>query len=128
MPLYALQTFSRGWHWGQNLCILVGALDYIISFAEWFSVAMIALTKCINLLKPKLGYKWFSGFRGILLILMIWIYANVMVIPSYLEHKMVSKGTVHCCIKCPQILREKTSSQNSQGIALRIQWHFFHQN
>ena len=92
MPLYALQTFSRGWHWGQNLCILVGALDYIISFAEWFSVAMIALTKCINLLKPKLGYKWFSGFRGILLILMIWIYANVMVIPIYLEQ--VTKGTV----------------------------------
>ena len=33
---------------------------------------------------------------------------------------------LHCCIKCPQILREKTSSQNSQGIAFRIQWHFFH--
>ena len=32
---------------------------------------------------------------------------------------------LHCCIKCPQILREKTSSQNSQGIALRIQWNFF---
>ena len=32
---------------------------------------------------------------------------------------------LHCCIKCPQILREKTSSQNSQGIALRIQWYFF---
>ena len=93
MPLYALQTFFRGWHWGQNLCTLVGALDYIISFAEWLSVAMIALTKCINLLKPKLGYKWFSGFRGILLILIIWIYANVMVIPIYL-HTTVSKGTV----------------------------------
>ena len=94
MPLYALQTFFRGWHWGQNLCTLVGALDYIISFAEWLSVAMIALTKCINLLKPKLGYKWFSGFRGILLILMIWIYANVMVIPIYLEYTTVTKGTV----------------------------------
>ena len=35
---------------------------------------------------------------------------------------------VHCCMKCPQILREKTSSQKSRGIALRIQWHFFHQN
>ena len=34
----------------------------------------------------------------------------------------------HCCMKCPQILREKTSSQKSHGIALRIQWHFFHQN
>ena len=32
---------------------------------------------------------------------------------------------MHCCIKCPQILREKTSSQNSQGIALRIQRYFF---
>ena len=35
---------------------------------------------------------------------------------------------IHCCMKCPQIVREKTSSQNSQGIALRIQWYFFHQN
>ena len=51
---------------------------------------MIALSKCINLLKPKLGYKWFSGFRGILLILMIWIYANMMVIPIYLEHITVT--------------------------------------
>ena len=31
----------------------------------------------------------------------------------------------HCCMRCPQILGEKTSSQNSQGIALWIQWHFF---
>ena len=28
-------------------------------------------------------------------------------------------------MKCPQIFREKTSSQKSHGIALRIQWHFF---
>ena len=29
---------------------------------------------------------------------------------------------VHCCMKCPQILREKTSSQKYTVIALRIQW------
>ena len=28
----------------------------------------------------------------------------------------------HCCMKCPQILREKTSSQKYTVIALRIQW------
>ena len=28
----------------------------------------------------------------------------------------------------PSNLKGKTLSQNSQGIALRIQWHFFHQN
>ena len=38
------------------------------------------------------------------------------------------KPLLHCCIKCPQILMEKTSSQNSHGIALRIQCHFFHHN
>ena len=29
---------------------------------------------------------------------------------------------LHCCMKCPQILREKTLSQKSAVIALRIQW------
>ena len=29
---------------------------------------------------------------------------------------------LHCCMKCPQILREKTSSQKYTVIALRIQW------
>ena len=29
---------------------------------------------------------------------------------------------LHCCMKCPQIIREKTSSQKYTVIALRIQW------
>ena len=29
---------------------------------------------------------------------------------------------IHCCMKCPQIIREKTSSQKYTVIALRIQW------
>ena len=29
---------------------------------------------------------------------------------------------LHCCMKCPQILREKTSSQKYTVIALKIQW------
>ena len=37
---------------------------------------------------------------------------------STLESRINLGISVHCCIKCPQILREKTSSQNSQGIAL----------
>ena len=32
---------------------------------------------------------------------------------------------VHCCMKCPQILREKTLSQKFAVIALRIQWKLF---
>ena len=33
--------------------------------------------------------------------------------------------TVHCCMKCPQIPREKTLSQKFTVIALRIQWKLF---
>ena len=29
---------------------------------------------------------------------------------------------VHCCMKCPQILREKTSSEKYTVISLRIKW------
>ena len=83
MPLYALQTFYKGWFWGKKSCTVIAAFDYINSFAEWMSVAMIALSKCINLIKPKLGHKWFSGFRGILLIALIWIYANLIVTPVF---------------------------------------------
>ena len=35
------------------------------------------------------------------------------------------KGCLHCCMKCPQILREKTLSQKFAVIALRIQWKLF---
>ena len=33
--------------------------------------------------------------------------------------------SVHCCMKCPQILREKTSSEKYTVISLRIQWKLF---
>ena len=32
------------------------------------------------------------------------------------------RGTIHCCMKCPQILREKTSSEKYTVISLKIQW------
>ena len=37
------------------------------------------------------------------------------------NEKRLHWGSVHCCMKCPQILREKTLSQKSAVIALRIQ-------
>ena len=35
------------------------------------------------------------------------------------------KGYIHCCMKCPQILREKTSSEKYTVISLKIQWKVF---
>ena len=45
---------------------------------------MIAVSRCISLTKPDLGEKLFSGRNGKLIILSVWIYANILVIPFYL--------------------------------------------
>ena len=37
-------------------------------------------------------------------------------------------GVATLLYEMPSNLKGKTSSQKSHGIALRIQWHFFHQN
>jgi len=34
--------------------------------------------------------------------------------------RVIDEIWVHCCMKCPQILREKTSSQKYTVIALRM--------
>ena len=60
--------------------------DYALS-AVWLSIlfsAMIAVSRCISLTKPDLGEKLFSGRNGKLIILSVWIYANILVIPYYL--------------------------------------------
>ena len=47
-------------------------------------LAMIAVSRCVSLTSPDLGEKLFSGRNGKLIILMVWIYANLLVVPAYL--------------------------------------------
>ena len=75
---------------------------------------------------------WIKAF--LLLHAIIHVQVQIKVIhPRYCKNwpyllaakVLINDFNLHCCMKCPQILREKTSSQKSHGIALRIQWHFF---
>ena len=75
LPLRAMQFFYKGWFWGEPLCKIIGIFDYITAGTEFLSVAMVALSKCINLIKPKFGQKIFSGVSGKIIISMIWILA-----------------------------------------------------
>ena len=45
---------------------------------------MIAVSRCVSLTSPDLGEKLFSGRNGKLIILLVWIYANLLVVPAYL--------------------------------------------
>ena len=83
----------------------------------WVSVGTICTKKNIHFL---------STIKGVSN-LVDYISGGILILYNLTpKENRKSEIYVHCCINCPQILREKTSSQNSQGIALRIQWHFFH--
>ena len=55
LPLYALNYLNQGWFWGKNLCQISTAFRYVNAFADWMSVAMIAVSRCLTLTRPTLG-------------------------------------------------------------------------
>lgn len=85
LPIYAVQYLSERFTMGENMCLVATVFRYINAFADWMCVAMIALSRCISLTKPELGEKLFAGKNGKLIILMVWIYANILMIPIYTQ-------------------------------------------
>ena len=83
LPLRALQFFCKGWFWGETVCKMIAIFDYITAGTEFLSVAMVALSKCINLIKPKLGERLFSDVAGKVCIGFIWIIAWIYNIIMY---------------------------------------------
>ncbi len=43
LPLYAVQFFSGRWPWGASSCVASAAFRYVNAFADWMSLALIAL-------------------------------------------------------------------------------------
>ena len=65
------------------------------------SVAMIAVSRCLTLTKPELGQKLFSGFYGKLVIVLIWIYANILMVPMYMPSLELESFGYNCRVgKC----------------------------
>ena len=83
LPLYAMQYLKMRWIWGPDLCYITTAFRYVNAFADWMSVAMIAVSRCISLTRPELAEKLFGGRKGKLIILAIWVYANCLILPIY---------------------------------------------
>ena len=107
IPLTALQFYEKGWKWGKYGCILSGIFKYGIMTAEWMSVALIALTKCINLIFPKIGKLFFSGWNGLVFLMFFWIFTFLWYItPVYFIQ--VSLGVHFWKIRGKNYSREDT--------------------
>ena len=79
MPVLALQYLLHGWFGSKMLCLLFGSFLVVITYAEWMFVAIIALKKCVHLIKPRLGDLIFSGVTGSMVLVLIWIYSVLVV-------------------------------------------------
>ena len=82
LPLYAIQYLEQQWPFSEFTCIFFGFIRYIIAFADWMSLAFIAISRCLGLIKPKIAEKCLSGGNGFLIICGIWIYALILVLPA----------------------------------------------
>ena len=80
MPVNAYSNFSKGWYLGEKLCILFAAFRYILTYVDWMIVALIALSKCILLLKPRFGKMVFSGLSGHLIAISLWFIAILVIL------------------------------------------------
>ena len=86
MPVLALQYLYHGWYRSKSLCLFFGSLLVVITYAEWMFLAIIALKKCVHLIKPRLGDLIFSGVTGSIILVLIWIYALLVV--AFLHFKV----------------------------------------
>lgn len=83
---YLLQLISWlildiGWYFGPTICIISAILRYIITCAEWMSVAIIAVIRCLVLTKIEIAEKYLSGYKKHAFIGLIWFYALILMIP-----------------------------------------------
>ena len=80
MLVKAYSIFSKGWFLGEKSCKFFAAFRYIAFYADWMIVALIALSKCILLLKPRLGKMVFSGLSGHLIAISLWFIAILVIL------------------------------------------------
>jgi len=83
LPLHAIQWFSSYWPGDFFSCQANAAFRYINAWASFMSVAMIAVSRCATLTSPSLGKKILSGWRGLFFVILVWVYANALLLPIY---------------------------------------------
>ena len=79
LPLYAMQYFSKRWPLGLTECKIFAAIRYMNAFADWMSLGLVAVSRCMGMVQPIWNEKYMSGLNGLAIIVAIWLYALFLV-------------------------------------------------
>ena len=89
LPVIAIHYLHQTWDWGFASCYFTASFRYLISYVEWMSIAWIAFTRCILVTNNEYFKSILKAKNRRLLIVSTWIYAVLLLMPTFLE--------VHTC-------------------------------
>ena len=81
--MYATQYLERIWPLGDSLCYANAVFRYINAFGDWVSVGIIAVSRCVCLLKPGFCGRYLTKENSCIICLMVWAYAAMLLIPLF---------------------------------------------
>ena len=89
MPSYVFAFLRTYWPFGQTYCQIVMALILVLAHANWFSLGLIAITRCLGLTR-KGFWEDFCSYRNITLAIYVavWIWVLLINIPLYIEKSL----------------------------------------
>lgn len=79
LPLYASTFWFRGWVFGRTSCSVWAVFRFWNAFSDWFSIGLVALTRCISVVNPELSRRLFHGRRGVLWAFSIWLFSALAI-------------------------------------------------
>ena len=83
LPLYAVQYLRQEWPFSSGMCYAFAAFRFINAYADWMSLALIAVSRCMGLIWKAKAEQYLSGKKGMVLIVLIWAYAIGLNSPAF---------------------------------------------
>jgi hypothetical protein len=85
-PIYASMYFPDRWLWGATTCQMAYPIILFFTFIDWASLSFVALTRCINLMRPVLWTNFCDKkINVILTISSIWVFGGLWILPDIIE-------------------------------------------
>ena len=97
LPLLALQKSGHDWNLGLTFCKIIANIRYSNAYADWMSLAMIAVSRCSSVTNPGKVTIFASRKARISILIGIRIYALTLLIPTNLSvGTLVSYHVLSC--------------------------------
>lgn len=75
LPLYAVQYLLHEWPFSERMCYAFAAFRFINAYADWLSLAFIAVSRCAGLIWNEAAERYLSGRNGFAIVVLIWAYS-----------------------------------------------------